>query len=326
MEFNIAKEAIDYFIMHKDDEFVINFYGGEPLLQYDLMKEIIHYVIKEINEDKSQIIFSLTTNGVLLDHEKLAYLYEHSVDIYLSIDGIKEAHELGRGKNSFQSVENIISLFDDFPEYLPKIKSVITPDNVIYLCDSVRYLLSKNISDLNLNICLDQKWEDNQLQVLRAEYQKAYTYLYDYKTAGGNIQFKEIKKPDPMEPLFKCEAGQDRFAISPDGFIYGCSMHMPWSKKAQELGNMQIFSDLCLGRVNELPSNNFNKKLDGLFADTRFWGQYYYQTSDRKCLDCKYISQCEICPIFALIFNKNKDIIPDWICTIKEIENRMCHE
>jgi uncharacterized protein len=320
MDFSTATKTIDYFCNNGNSESVINFYGGEPLLEFKLMKRIIEYGSKRFKENGNQFDFSVTTNGTLLDEQRLLYCYENDVDIYLSIDGDKKAHESGRGKASFTTIEKVLSLYKDFPEIPIKIKMVITPDNVKYLHRSVTYLVSLGICNLDLNFCFDQKWPRNDIETLRDQYSNAYKFLVKHKAEGGKIRFKEMKKPDPLEPLFKCDAGQDRFAVTPDGFIYGCSMHIPWSKKAFELGTSRQLSELCLGHVDRLKGKKFQNTLDKLNTDKRLCGQFFYNTSGTKCLECEYIAQCNICPVYTMIFNEDHFLVPDWICEIKKIE------
>jgi uncharacterized protein len=320
MEFATAQKAIDYFSKYMNAKSVINFYGGEPLLEFDLMKRVIQYCNKRNNKNDKQLTFSLTTNATLLDKQRLEFFNDNEVDIYLSIDGNKRAHELGRGKGSFASIEKVLARYNDFPEIPINIQMVITPNNVRHLLHSVQYLVSLGTSQLDLNLCCDQKWNQNDIETLRDQYSNAYNYLVKHKKEGGKIRFKEIKKTDPLKPLFKCDAGRDRFAITPDGFIYGCSMQVPWSKRALASDGNQTLSQLCLGHVDQLEENTLNNQLEKIYMDKRLWGQLFYYTSDTKCSSCNYITRCNICPVYAMIFTDEVFLVPDWICEIKRIE------
>ena len=85
----------------------IGFFGGEPLLCYDLIKRIIDYSNKNIKNNGS-IKFSITTNGLLLNKDRLEYLKSQNVDLCISIDGNEEIHNLNRiylnGRGSFNQV------------------------------------------------------------------------------------------------------------------------------------------------------------------------------------------------------------------------------
>lgn len=102
-----ALKAVEYAIAHsKDSEtLAITFYGGEPLLKYDLMKKCIDYAIENIHD--KELTFSLTTNGVLMTEKMAQELAQiPGMGLLFSIDGPKEIHDLYRrkadGKGSFE--------------------------------------------------------------------------------------------------------------------------------------------------------------------------------------------------------------------------------
>ena len=70
---------------------IIGFYGGEPLLEFELIKKCVKYARKELKG--KQINFALTTNATLLNDEIINYFIEHSFIVTVSIDGPKEMHD-----------------------------------------------------------------------------------------------------------------------------------------------------------------------------------------------------------------------------------------
>jgi uncharacterized protein len=123
MVFSVAKKAIDQFIMLLKEgqrfnplrEPSIGFYGGEPLLNFDLIKDCIEYV--ETIDDDFGIIYNITTNGSLLDKHKADWLMEHDFTIAVSLDGPEEEHDRNRiysdGKGTFRNVmKNVSSIMD----------------------------------------------------------------------------------------------------------------------------------------------------------------------------------------------------------------------
>lgn len=126
MTFDIAKKAIDYYM--KNFEMVqkinptrvpnIGFYGGEPLLNFKLIKEIVNYV-----KDKYENVeYHITTNGLLLNEEVQEFFVRNSFSVTVSLDGNKEEHDRNRvkvnGNGSFDEIiRNIRSLKKNYPEY-----------------------------------------------------------------------------------------------------------------------------------------------------------------------------------------------------------------
>lgn len=91
MSFETAKRAIDYFAEHTSDKAILGFYGGEPLLRYDLIKKCIEYSKEKFKG--RQISYSFTTNCVLLTKEMAEYFAGvEELSIVCSIDGPKEVH------------------------------------------------------------------------------------------------------------------------------------------------------------------------------------------------------------------------------------------
>ncbi len=127
MDFDIAKRSIDFYIEHSaDSEFInIGFYGGEPLIEFELIKKCISY-IESISEGKT-LLFTMTTNGTLLKEEIVQFLEEHGVSIRISLDGPKEVHDSSR-KFAFNNcgtfdkvIENVNMIKDKFPEFYKKL-------------------------------------------------------------------------------------------------------------------------------------------------------------------------------------------------------------
>lgn len=118
MSFEIAKKAIDYYFSLFEEALEVNpnkdasigFYGGEPLLEFDLIKRCIEYTKQNYSSFEPK--FNMTTNGTLLTRERADYLMENDVSIAVSLDGPKEEHDRKRvyanGKGTFDDVmENI---------------------------------------------------------------------------------------------------------------------------------------------------------------------------------------------------------------------------
>lgn len=89
----------------------LGFYGGEPLLEIELIKKCVDYIQK--NVEGKRITFGITTNGTLLTGEVLQFLYDNDFSITISLDGPKEDHDACRkfanGKGSFDIVVKNIS-------------------------------------------------------------------------------------------------------------------------------------------------------------------------------------------------------------------------
>ena len=89
MTFNLAQRGIDYILQRSDKckDIKIGFYGGEPLLEFDLIKKCIEYTNQ--HTDKIKVIYAITTNGTLLNDEMIALFEKNQLELTISFDGPK---------------------------------------------------------------------------------------------------------------------------------------------------------------------------------------------------------------------------------------------
>lgn len=137
MSWETAKAAIDFFAKRTRDSLYVSigFYGGEPLLEYELIKKCINYC-NTVFEGKL-FGFTITTNAYLLTPEKAKFLIDNNTDILVSLDGPKEIHNKNRkyagdGSGTFDTVyRNLETIKQQLPQYIGKISyhSVIDPAN-----------------------------------------------------------------------------------------------------------------------------------------------------------------------------------------------------
>ncbi|MEQ8170379.1 MAG: nif11-like peptide radical SAM maturase [Candidatus Eremiobacterota bacterium] len=123
MEEHTAFQAIDWLIEQsgKIKKIYAGLFGGEPFLKFPLMKSVVEYAKKRAGEAGKKIVFYVTTNGTLLDDEKIAFIKEHTIDIMVSFDGTKELQDSQRpfadGRGSYDSsVPGIKKLLEALPE------------------------------------------------------------------------------------------------------------------------------------------------------------------------------------------------------------------
>jgi uncharacterized protein len=108
MTFEVAKKAIDFVLKHSsktEEEVVIGFYGGEPLLNFPLIVKSVEYAKIRANEIGRKIGFAMTTNGTLLNDEIADFLVDNDFNLIISLDGPEELHNENRvysdGRGSF---------------------------------------------------------------------------------------------------------------------------------------------------------------------------------------------------------------------------------
>ena len=188
MSFETAKLAIDFYLEHSIESplAVIGFYGGEPLLEFDLIEMCVTYVSEKL-EGKS-ILFNLTTNGTLLESRQVEFLVKHNFSIGISLDGSQKEHDACRkfpdGTGSFDIVmKNVQKLSQDYPEYTEKSVKFFTTVNpymdlgcVLEYFSASEMIHNKSIL-FNTMVVKDLKkevaYQESFFQIQKYEYLKA---------------------------------------------------------------------------------------------------------------------------------------------------------
>ena len=117
MSLDVAKAAVDFLIRESGNRKVleVDFFGGEPLMNFDVVRETVYYAKSQADKAGKKFLFTTTTNGLLLDDEKIKFFNEEMENVVLSLDGRKEVHDAVRktvsGKGSFDAVIEKIKKF-----------------------------------------------------------------------------------------------------------------------------------------------------------------------------------------------------------------------
>jgi uncharacterized protein len=229
----------------------LSFFGGEPLLEWGLLVEATLEA-----EKRGRIVPTVTTNGTLLDEEKLGFLMDHGFFIGLSIDGIREAHDATRpsrgGKSSFDAVARGLELLLDKQAWFETI-SVVDPRNVRWLGATVRWLANEGVSRIAFNPSYGSEWSDDDLAAWERGYREAAS-VYVHRALAGTplyincIEDKLITRvKDGYQAEDRCKFGHGSVAVSPSGNLYPCERMVAEDRDASlRIGD--VFGGLDGGR------------------------------------------------------------------------------
>jgi uncharacterized protein len=157
----------------------LGFFGGEPFLAFDEMKCAVAAAQERANLENKRLILQCTTNGAALTNEHVAFVRETGMRVTVSIDGVKQAHDLNRptagGRSSFEQVlRGLDKLIVAGVE--PTAMMVISPETVPYAYQSVAWLWDIGVRQVRANMRLDAPWYqqdrdelDEQLTAIAAE-------------------------------------------------------------------------------------------------------------------------------------------------------------
>lgn len=184
MNIETAKKAIDFYIKHSYDRKTLNigFYGGEPLIQFEMIKELVEYARSQ-GEGK-EVEFFMTTNATLLNEEKIRFLADNKFNLAISLDGPREMHDKNRenvnGEGSFDKViQSVRFIQEKYPEYMDKVLFNCVIDGKGDLgCLSdffANFETVKNIQTIFNNVA-SEGIKDKDLLNSSEAYNKAYEY------------------------------------------------------------------------------------------------------------------------------------------------------
>ena len=174
MSWEVAKESVNLLFLESRniEDMTIIFFGGEPLLLWELIEKVVCYAESMGKKFKKKLHFSLTTNGVLLSEKILEFSQRHKIMHLLSIDGDKETHNLHRkfpdGKGTYDLVVSKIPTLKMFQGWLGA-RMTVTPETVNRLAKNVKFLYGLGINQFIIGADQDIPWDNTALD----EYKKA---------------------------------------------------------------------------------------------------------------------------------------------------------
>ena len=236
MSKEIAEKAVEFAIKgsKKRHNLELDLFGGEPLVNPEVVRHVINYVRKREKETGKNIKLTLTTNGTLLNDDIVEFLNENRVMLVLSLDGKKETHdEMRPFPNKTGSYDSAVRGFKKVIEsrkgknyYL---RGTYTHYDV-HFADAVLDMakVGKEIS-VEPVVGLDEPYvlTENDLPVIMSEYEKLARIYLQRRREGDPFDFFHFNValdngPCVAKRLAGCGAGHEYFAITPEGDIYPC--------------------------------------------------------------------------------------------------------
>ena len=238
MSFEVGKRALDFLIENSGSRhnLEVDFFGGEPLMNFDVVKKLVEYARSIEKEKGKNFRFTLTTNGVLIDDDVIDFCNKEMSNVVLSLDGRKEVHDKFRvdynGNGSWEKIvpkfKKLVDARNNKDYYM---RGTFTHHNPDFLED-IKTMLDLGFTELSMEpvvcaeddpsaltyddlpIVLEQYEKLAQLMIKRRKEGKPFTfYHYMIDLQGGPCIYKRISG---------CGSGTEYMAVTPWGDLYPC--------------------------------------------------------------------------------------------------------
>jgi len=310
-------QAAGFFYPHftKDDNVVVGFYGGEPLLEFPVVEHTVDCFLDLNKDGEKSIEFALTTNGSLIDEEMLQFFAKHRFILTLSFDGL--AQDFGRQDNSRHEILAVMKKIKKYENIDFEINSVFSPDTVDRLADSILYMINEGAPAITFNVSYMQPWTNQDIQCLENELERLSAGLLDIYRQTGNVPVTNFKSSPGNKSVFRCNAGNTRMAVAPGGDLWGCFLFYDFFKDKPQHPQYRDFS---LGSIRDftLTGGKYKEKMVN-YGELR---QDYFQVEDEHCFLCEELQGCNMCPVNAAYGSGYLGKIPCSKCRLSKLQNQ----
>lgn len=261
MSFETAKKMVDlllsgdkgmddYINPQKSPGLIVDFIGGEPLLEIDLIDRICSYTINRMIELShpwlTRTMFSICSNGVCYfepEVQRVLQKWNQRLSFSVTVDGNKELHDSCRvfpdGRPSYDLAIAAAKDWVNKGGYMGS-KVTIAPANVMYVYDAITHMIELGYNEINANCVYEEGWKPVHATVFYDQLKKLADYILDhnldmekdYYISLFEEKYFRPKQEDDLENW--CGGNGVMLAVDPDGIIYPCLRYMESSLAGQQ--------------------------------------------------------------------------------------------
>lgn len=254
MSYEVGKKALDFLVANSGNRtnLEVDFFGGEPLMNWEVVKQLVAYGRSLEEEHHKKFRFTITTNGILLNDEILEFVNKEMGNMVLSIDGRKEVHDRMRPHRGGQgSYDEIVPKFKKAAESRGQMNYYVRGTYTHYNTDfakDVLHLADLGFKQISVEPVVAPETEDyaireEDLPQLLAQYDELAEEMIKRRKEGNGFNFFHFMidlegGPCVAKRLSGCGSGTEYLAVTPWGDLYPCH---------QFVGN----EDFLMGNVDE---------------------------------------------------------------------------
>ena len=252
MPLDVAKRAMDFLVENSGARrnLEVDFFGGEPLMNFDVVKQTVAYARSIEKEHGKNFRFTLTTNGMLIDDDVIDFANRECVNVVLSLDGRKEIHDKYRvdyaGNGSFDRIvpkfQKLVAARGNKNYYM---RGTFTHNNPDFTED-IKTMLELGFTELSMEPVVAAPGDPAALtpadaEIVKGQYEKLAELMLQRKKEGRPFTFYhymlDLKSgPCIYKRISGCGSGTEYMAVTPWGDLYPC--HQFVGEEAFLLGNI----------------------------------------------------------------------------------------
>ena len=253
MSFEVGKQALDFLVKNSGTRknLEVDFFGGEPLVNFEVVKQLVKYARSIEQENNKHFRFTLTTNGVLLNDDVIDFLNEEMDNVVLSLDGRKEINDAKRKNiNGDGSYDIIVPKFKKFvqkrgnKEYY--MRGTFTRNNLDFTND-IFHMADLGFTELSMEPVVsseetDYSLREEDLDKIYEQYEILAKEIIKRKKEGNPFTFYHYMidlsgGPCIYKRITGCGSGTEYLAVTPNGDFYPC--HQFVGDKKFLMGNVK---------------------------------------------------------------------------------------
>ena len=324
----LARQAVDLLLSAENtaDEVGLTFWGGEPLLAFELITRLVGYAEGKAAEGGKRLGLALPTNLTLLSEAMVDFFQAHDVRLSLSLDGgpaTQGRRQTAGGGSSWPVVEQKLQLIHRrYAGRLPPVRMTVAPDTAADLADNVRFFLNQGFRQIYFAPVVEADWDAEALAAYeQGQLELAPTWL-EALESGRRLGFtswdkalawREARRRDPQaasrERSVICGAGTAMLAADIHGQLYPCHRFVFYDKQRRagalgsvaegwpDAGLLQPYERLDPGRLG---------------------------TEERLCAECDDAASCfALCPALNYSLGGAIDVIHQRQCDLALLDARV---
>ena len=238
MSYEVGKRALDFLIENSGSRrnLEVDFFGGEPLMNFDVVKDLVSYARSVEKEHGKNFRFTLTTNGVLIDDDVIDFANREMSNVVLSLDGRKEIHDKFRvdyaGNGSWEKIvpkfQKLVKARGGKNYYM---RGTFTHANPDFLED-IKKMLELGFTELSMEPVVCAKGDPSELteedrKLVMKQYEELAELMLECDEAGKPFTFYhymiDLKGgPCIYKRISGCGSGTEYMAVTPWGDLYPC--------------------------------------------------------------------------------------------------------